>query len=453
MSVPSAIGAKPAATAAAEPPEEPPGTRARSQGLRVELVRAVLGRRAHRELVHVRLADEHGARRLEARDRGGGERRPIALEDPRAAGRRLAGDVEQVLDRDRARPRAGPGRCSTAGRRSAGARASARSASRWRNAPSAPSVAAMRSRCARATSSSAEISRARTAAAASATPIQQTSGRSSSSSRHPAGRAARGTGRRRRRARRRARRARRARRGPCPRGARRTRRRGSWARRPRVSSDWMRLRVARGPGRAGAANVRRSSRVSDSRARRATCSTVSIVTRRMATYYRASMLALSPLPRAARGSAGVVLPALRRFDRRARATSPPPRRPSRADAARPASCRSPPPADAAEARRHRASPGTNGSAWASPRRSSTRPCRCCARPSDFFRRMRPCGRRRLGRCAYARDRRLRRASWRRCSTTGSSRRWSAPRRRTSGWGPSSSARARCCRAAGDGSSS
>ncbi len=35
MSVPSAHGARPAATAAALPPEEPPGTRARSHGLSV----------------------------------------------------------------------------------------------------------------------------------------------------------------------------------------------------------------------------------------------------------------------------------------------------------------------------------------------------------------------------------------------------------------------------------
>ena len=35
MSVPSASGANPAATAADEPPDEPPGTRSGSQGLRV----------------------------------------------------------------------------------------------------------------------------------------------------------------------------------------------------------------------------------------------------------------------------------------------------------------------------------------------------------------------------------------------------------------------------------
>ena len=37
VSVPSASGAIRAATAAAEPPDEPPGTRATSQGLRVTL--------------------------------------------------------------------------------------------------------------------------------------------------------------------------------------------------------------------------------------------------------------------------------------------------------------------------------------------------------------------------------------------------------------------------------
>ncbi len=35
VSVPIAHGARPAATAAAEPPDEPPGTRVRSQGLSV----------------------------------------------------------------------------------------------------------------------------------------------------------------------------------------------------------------------------------------------------------------------------------------------------------------------------------------------------------------------------------------------------------------------------------
>ena len=35
VSEPSAHGASPAATAAAEPPDEPPGTRSRSHGLRV----------------------------------------------------------------------------------------------------------------------------------------------------------------------------------------------------------------------------------------------------------------------------------------------------------------------------------------------------------------------------------------------------------------------------------
>ena len=35
VSVPVAIGAKPAATAAADPPEDPPGTRSKFQGFKV----------------------------------------------------------------------------------------------------------------------------------------------------------------------------------------------------------------------------------------------------------------------------------------------------------------------------------------------------------------------------------------------------------------------------------
>ena len=56
MSVPSAPAHSDAATAAAEPPDEPPGTCASDQGFRTGLTRAVLVRRAHRELVHVQLA-------------------------------------------------------------------------------------------------------------------------------------------------------------------------------------------------------------------------------------------------------------------------------------------------------------------------------------------------------------------------------------------------------------
>ena len=61
VSVPVAAGASRAATATALPPEEPPGMRARSHGLRTGFVRRVLVGRAHRELVAIELAQGHGA--------------------------------------------------------------------------------------------------------------------------------------------------------------------------------------------------------------------------------------------------------------------------------------------------------------------------------------------------------------------------------------------------------
>jgi hypothetical protein len=51
VSEPSAIGTRPAATAAAEPPEEPPGTRPLSMRIARAAERRVLGGRAHRELI------------------------------------------------------------------------------------------------------------------------------------------------------------------------------------------------------------------------------------------------------------------------------------------------------------------------------------------------------------------------------------------------------------------
>ena len=62
VSVPVAAGSRRAATAAAEPPDEPPGTRVVSHGLRDRPVGRVLVARAHRELVAVELAERHGAR-------------------------------------------------------------------------------------------------------------------------------------------------------------------------------------------------------------------------------------------------------------------------------------------------------------------------------------------------------------------------------------------------------
>ena len=63
VSVPSESGASPAATAAAEPPLEPPGTRVDVPGVVGGAERGVLGRRAHRELVHVGLAERDRGRR------------------------------------------------------------------------------------------------------------------------------------------------------------------------------------------------------------------------------------------------------------------------------------------------------------------------------------------------------------------------------------------------------
>jgi hypothetical protein len=61
----------------------------------------VLGRRAHRELVHVRLADDDRADVPEPLGDVGVVRRSIALEDARTRGALPALDRDQVLERDR----------------------------------------------------------------------------------------------------------------------------------------------------------------------------------------------------------------------------------------------------------------------------------------------------------------------------------------------------------------
>ena len=57
-----------------------------SQGLRVELDARVFGRRAHRKLVHVGLAEGNRARRLQLRDHGRVKHRPVIAQDARGAG-------------------------------------------------------------------------------------------------------------------------------------------------------------------------------------------------------------------------------------------------------------------------------------------------------------------------------------------------------------------------------
>ena len=147
VSEPSVSGTWPAATAAAEPPDEPPAMRARSCGLRVGAVVRVLGGEAVGVLVHVERADQHRAGRLEAahEQRVALRGRGVAL-DLRAGQRRQAGDVEQVLDREGHAGQRHCARVAGGGRTAFGALRSARSPSTTVKALTRPSVAAMRSR-------------------------------------------------------------------------------------------------------------------------------------------------------------------------------------------------------------------------------------------------------------------------------------------------------------------
>ena len=85
VSVPVAAGTRRAATAAAEPPDEPPGTRVVSHGFATGRGRRPSSRcRAHRELVAVQLAERDHARIRQARDHGRVEGAAVALEHLRA---------------------------------------------------------------------------------------------------------------------------------------------------------------------------------------------------------------------------------------------------------------------------------------------------------------------------------------------------------------------------------
>ena len=89
----------PALTAAAEPPEEPPGYALEVPRVVRRAERGVLGRGAERELVHVELADGQRAGVQEPRDRGAVVDALVVLEDPRGAGRLRADQVHVVLER------------------------------------------------------------------------------------------------------------------------------------------------------------------------------------------------------------------------------------------------------------------------------------------------------------------------------------------------------------------
>ena len=101
VSDPSATVAKLAATAAAEPPLDPPGTRVRSRGLWVGIKTGVFRRRTHGEFVAIRLAEDDGPRALQPFDRRGVVRRDEILQDARRTGGAGSAGQDDVLDRDR----------------------------------------------------------------------------------------------------------------------------------------------------------------------------------------------------------------------------------------------------------------------------------------------------------------------------------------------------------------
>ncbi len=101
VSVPSARGARPAATAAADPPDEPPGTRDSSQGFLVGpyALFSVDEPIAYSSILV--LPKRIAPAALSLADHGGVVRRPESAEHPAAAGRRLALDANHILDGDR----------------------------------------------------------------------------------------------------------------------------------------------------------------------------------------------------------------------------------------------------------------------------------------------------------------------------------------------------------------
>ena len=101
VSVATAAGMRPAATAAADPPLDPPLMKSGCHGLRVPRPAWVLCRNAPAELVRSRQAHDDGARPPQAPDNlrvGGGHG---AGECVRTVGSGQVRDVEQFLYRDR----------------------------------------------------------------------------------------------------------------------------------------------------------------------------------------------------------------------------------------------------------------------------------------------------------------------------------------------------------------
>ena len=101
VSEPSAHGARPAATAAAEPPDEPPGTRSGSHGFRVGPKPSSPWTSPSRTRPCSSCRAAAGPAVLAAGRDGGVEDRDVALEDLRAGGRLDPARRDQVLERDR----------------------------------------------------------------------------------------------------------------------------------------------------------------------------------------------------------------------------------------------------------------------------------------------------------------------------------------------------------------
>ena len=101
-SLPSAIGTRPPATAAADPPDDPPGVRRQIVRIAGRAEMAVLGRAAHAELVHVGDADADRAGPFEPGDGNGITLRGRIVDmQLRTRGRREARDGDLRLDRER----------------------------------------------------------------------------------------------------------------------------------------------------------------------------------------------------------------------------------------------------------------------------------------------------------------------------------------------------------------
>ena len=98
VSVPIDASPMPQATAAADPPLDPPADRDGIDRMMDRAKRGVLAGRAERELMQVGLADEHRAGVAKPRDDWRVGRRNAVVQHVRGRGRDLAGDVDQVLE-------------------------------------------------------------------------------------------------------------------------------------------------------------------------------------------------------------------------------------------------------------------------------------------------------------------------------------------------------------------